>query len=106
MKTDKFKQEDFVKVFIERGLTHRQASTAYSAMIDAMEQALVNKQTMVLAHLATIHPHEVKPRQYRMRCRRKKGGALDPTLYEFQVGTRVKFIFKMRDTFGRRYGFR
>jgi len=106
MTRDKFKQADFVRCFREHGLTYSQGYRAYTAMIEALESAMVNQQIVRLAHLGSLYPREVPQRDYKMGCRRNKGGSRDPSVYTYSVGRRIRFVFKMNETFGKRYGFR
>jgi nucleoid DNA-binding protein len=103
---DKFKQADFVRALNERGLTYSQARRAYTAMIEAFESAMVNQQIIRLGHLGSFFPREVPARNYKMGCRKTKGGTRDPNIYEFEVGRRIKFVFKLNEAFSKRYGFR
>lgn len=106
MSTDKFKQPDFIKFFTSRGLTYHQARRAYSVMIEAFEAAMVNRQSIGLAHLGSIVPRTMTPRIYVMGCKKKKGGERDPKRYEYWAGQRLKFVLKLSDAFSKRHGFK
>jgi hypothetical protein len=56
--------------------------------------------------LGPFFPREVPARNYKMGCRKTKGGTRDPNIYEFEVGRRIKFVFKLNEAFSKRYGFR
>jgi hypothetical protein len=101
-----FKQEDFIRAFLAQGLTYTQAERAHRGLLRALESALINRQEVFLGRVGKLQPRQIPPRQYAMRCRRKKGGQLDPRIYEFTVGSRTRFHFKLFEAFGRRHGLR
>jgi hypothetical protein len=106
MNTDKFKRHDFIKTFTSRGLTYHQARLAYAVMIEAFESAMVNRQSILLAHLGTLKPRVVPPRVYMMGCKKKKGGERDPKKYEHWVGQRIRYAFTLNDAFSKRHAFK
>lgn len=106
MSSDKFRQPDFIRIFTENGLTYSQARRAYSSMIDALESAMVNRQTVRLGHLGSLQPRVVPPRSYTMGCLKKKGGARDNKKYQYTVGRRIKFVFKLNEAFSKRHAFK
>lgn len=106
MSSDKFNQPDFIRFFTSRGLTYHQARRAYSTMIEAFESAMVNRQSIRLAHLGSLMPRVIAPRVYMMGCRRKEGGGRDDKKYEYRIGQRTKFVFKLAESFSKRHAFK
>jgi hypothetical protein len=105
LKEDRFKHLDFIRVFTNRGLTYTQSERAYSAMIEAFESAMTNKQTVRIGHLGKLRPKLVPPKEYTMGCLRKDG-EMDRKTYKYSIGRRVKFVFELHDAFARRSGFK
>ena len=105
MKDNRFKHLDFIRVFTNRGLTYTQSERAYSAMVEAFESAMINKQTIRIGHLGKLQPKFVRPREITMGCLRKRGEIVRGT-YKYLLGQRVKYDFKLHDAFARRSGFK
>jgi len=97
------KRADFIKHFVDEGLTYTQAEIAYKGMMKAVESGIRNKAKIHLASVGVLRPLDRPPRQVVMGFERS-GGTCVNKVRHYAIGPRVEYRFKMHKAFGRSAG--
>lgn len=95
---------DFIRKFVEYGLSHREAKKAYRAMMAMFADGIGSKSNILLYGVGTLQAVPQRPRRHVMGVVCDKEG-YRRVRREFIVGSRIRYRFKIHDEFGRRHDF-
>lgn len=94
------KREDYVRHLVKQaGLTYVQAEAAYSATMRLFEDAIAEKNSIILGRFGVLEPKELKPRRVSMGFK-KVGGRTIRCRREFFLGVRTRYVFRVFRAFG------
>ena len=91
---------EFIKKFVDAGLSYHQAETAYRAMVSVLEDGVAARAKIHFAKVGALDPVVLKPREYVMGFCRSKDGVKKMRRH-YILGTRIRYKFKVYPAFGR-----
>lgn len=103
MSNPNFKRIDFIRQFVETGLSYTQAELAYQGMITSLERAISTRSKICFASVGALKPVDRPPREVVMGFDRS-GGNCKRMLRRYTLGPRVEFKFKLHRAFGQKTG--
>jgi hypothetical protein len=90
----------FIKKFVQSGLSYEHAELAYRAMITVLEDGVAARAKIHFAGVGALDPMTLMPREITMGFKRTKEGVIN-TKRSFILGVRTRYKFRVYPTFGR-----
>jgi hypothetical protein len=97
------KRADFIRRFVDQGLTYSQADLAYQAMIGFFEDGVAGKCRICVAPVGVLKPVIQPARPVTMGFERDASG-VHKRKRTYLLGMRWRYVFKVYRKFGRKHG--
>ena len=100
------KRLDFIKKFMDAGLTYDQACRVYSSMVAILENAVVSGDKVKFGKSGCLLPVRKPPRDVVMGFQRGPGNVVTRTKRVFHLDERVEYRFTFYREFARKHELR
>jgi hypothetical protein len=99
----KLKRVDFIRRFVDAGLTYSQAQTAYRAVVGFFEDGVASRSQICVGHVGVLKPVKRGARTVTMGFMRDASG-VRKVKRNYLLGIRISYTFKVFKAFGRLHG--
>jgi hypothetical protein len=96
------KRDDFVRRFVNAGLTYAQAYAAYHAMVGFFEDGVASRSSIRIGHVGVVKPLYRRPRTVTMGFHRDATG-VKRVKQSYVIGHRTRYVFRIYKAFGRQH---
>lgn len=96
------KKPDFIRRFVQAGLTYAQAYMAYQAMVGFFEDGVAARSRIRIGHVGVLKPVKRRPRTVTMGFRRDASG-VQKIKRTYVLGTRMSYAFRIYRAFGQQH---
>lgn len=100
------KRLDFIRKFMNAGLTYDQACRVYSSMVGILEDAVVNGDKVKFGKIGCLVPVRKPPRDVVMGFVRGPGNVVTHSKRVFHLDERVEYRFNFYNEFARKHELR
>jgi len=97
-------RRDFIRKFMDCGLTFDQACRCYTGMVSVFEDAVVRAEKIGIGRVGCLTPTICPPRDVVMGFQRGKGGKVVRTKRLYHLDERVKYRFTLYREFKTKHG--
>ena len=96
------KKPDFIRRFVQAGLTYAQAYAAYQALVGFFEDGVAARSRIRIGHVGVLRPVKRGARTVTMGFKRDATG-MQKVKRIYVLGTRVSYTFRVFRRFGKQH---